>query len=79
MKSFIIKNAEPADNNICPYCKDENVQRLTPNGSDKSLCFKCNKWFKAKLQDVIVRQPDNIFQLRQQYFDVMEKMRIRYE
>ena len=79
MKSFIVKDVEPTNDNFCIYCKDENAPILTPNGSNLSFCGNCKKWFKAKLQDVIVTQPDNIFQLRQQYFDVMEKMRIRYE
>jgi hypothetical protein len=79
MRSFIIKNAEPADNNICPYCKDENAQRLTPTGSHESLCFKCKKWFKAKLQDVVITEAENEYERMRQLSEVKEKMRLRYE
>jgi ribosomal protein L44E len=72
--SIVVKDAQPAKNNFCPYCKNENAPILTPIGSKKSFCGDCKKWFDAKLEDWHGWEAENIQELRTQYNDVMARI-----
>lgn len=73
MKSFIVKDAEPASDNLCPYCKSD-TQILTPIGSHESFCGNCKRWFKAKLRDVVVHDAENKTELIQNWLETMRRI-----